>query len=72
VRDDSDAAAIITRFLKRDKEWIQKAFDRPLYEILAEFDQTAHKLAAPGCWINGFGGGASAAAFPDKVRRRAK
>jgi hypothetical protein len=62
----SEAAPIISRFLRRDKDWIQKLFERPLQEMLRQFDQVAHHLASPGCWTSGFAGRASEAAFPDK------
>lgn len=59
------SAPIITRFLKNDKEWLKKVFDRPLEDLLEEFDQKAVKLSN-GFWGDGFQSGAMDAAFPEK------
>jgi hypothetical protein len=65
----SSAEPIIARFLRQEKNWIKRLFDRPLEDMLAEFDQTAHRLAnTGGCWGGGFEGGALEAAFPEKVK----
>jgi hypothetical protein len=64
----SEATPIINRFLRKEIGWIQRLFDRPLDEVLAEFDKMAPQLASPGCWTTGFAGGALEAAFPDKAK----
>ncbi len=58
---------IITRYLRDEREWLKKVYERPLEELLAEFDQTAEKLVAPGCFSDGFTHGALEAAFPEKA-----
>lgn len=59
---------VIARFLRQDRDWIKKLFERPLQDILTEFDQTAHRLSSSSsCWGNGFEKGALKAAFPDKT-----
>jgi len=66
---DSSAVPIITRFLKNEKDWLQKVFERPLEELLYEFDQTAKNLGkSSGCWGSGFCYGAMDAAFPEKKK----
>ena len=66
----SSARPIITRFLKDEKDWLKKIFERPLEELLLEFDQTANELGrSSGCWfLEGFRQGALEAAFPEKAR----
>jgi len=65
----SSAIPIITRFLKDEKDWLKKVFERPLVELLSEFDQTANNLGkSSGCWGDGFQHGALEAAFPEKVK----
>lgn len=60
---------VIGRFLKNERDWIKKIFERPLEEILAEFDQNAEKLTnSSGCWGRGFVRGALEMAFPEKIQ----
>jgi hypothetical protein len=62
----SEAEPIIKRFLGNEKKFLAEIFDRPLREILSEFDSTARNLQKSGCWASGFVGGAVEAAFPEK------
>jgi len=64
------AEPIIVRLLKQDKEWLKKVFERPLEEILKEFDNTAHLLInGSGGFGGGFEGKAFEIAFPEKVKK---
>lgn len=55
----------ITRFLSKEIEWLKTVFERPLEEILSEFDRTAKDMGrSSGCWSEGFKSGAFDAAFP--------
>lgn len=66
----SSAVPIITRFLKQEKDWIIKIFERPLETLLSEFDDNVSKLnVSSGCWNDGFQGGALEAAFPNKIKK---
>jgi hypothetical protein len=65
----SSTVPILTQFLKDEREWLKKVFERPFEELLSEFDQTAMGLAPPGCWTMGFHQGALVAAFPEKTKR---
>jgi hypothetical protein len=60
----SEAEPILSRFLATESNALNMVFNRPLKEILREFDATAYKLTAPGCLPSGFAGGAFRIAFP--------
>lgn len=65
----SESEPILQRFLKAEKDWIKKLFDRPLENILEEFDNRAHELSnGSGCFGGGFEDGAVAAAFPERKK----
>lgn len=66
-----ESEPILIRFLKNEKDWLKKIFDRPLDKILAEFDENAHKLVdGAGLFCgNGFERGAVNAAFPEKTKQ---
>lgn len=60
------ANPIISKFLKEEKDWLKKVFNRSLEEIFKDFDNIAGKLAySGGCFGSGFTGGASKIAFPE-------
>lgn len=63
----SSAIPIITRFLKNEKNWLPKIFERPLNDLLSEFDKTANNIGlSSGCWKDGFAQGALEISFPKK------
>lgn len=62
----SSSVRIISKFLKEEKDWLSKVYNRPLKEILETFDKTAHTLTNwSGCFSDGFTEWAIKYAYPE-------
>ena len=59
---------VIGKFLRAESKWLAKIFQRPLEEILKDFDTNAIRLISPGCAGHGFINGATSHAFPQSVK----
>jgi hypothetical protein len=62
----SGASRAIVRFLGKNVDWLGGGFERPLPDLLKEFDEKAHQLVSARCFGDGLVRGTVAAAYPQK------
>ena len=65
-----EATPFIKRFLRAESKNVAQLFDRQFRDILADFDKQAMRLSSPGCFPDGFTGGAVNAAFPESTNQK--
>lgn len=61
----SESVPVLRRFLSKDAQWAELAFETSFREVLSTFDRLAPEVArSSGCWPGGFQTGAVTTAYP--------